>query len=471
MSPEQARGRAADKRSDIWAFGCVFYEMLAGRRAFEGEEVSDTLASVLKSDPDWTALPATLPAPIRALVEGSLKRDRRDRIADISTARFLLNQPLTPSPATNDTRLSRQPVWKWAALLATGAVIGAGAVAGVRAWRPASAPPPITRFSFTLPQGQQLNLPRLAIAISPDGTRIAYSANDRLFVRTMADPEPRPIPGSELAIGPAFSPDSQSLVYWSDSWLKRIPVAGGVPLALCKVGPGPSSLSWDDNGILFPQPGTGIMRVSPNGGKPEVVIALSTGDGLAHGPQMLPDGDTMLFTLAQVGETANLDRWATARIVMQSLKTGRRQTLIESGIDARYVPSGHIVYAVGGTLFARPNRPEEARTYRRTGACRRRRAPRVGGARQRKCPLRVLQYGIARVPPRSQCGGNPEPVSVRSKRSGGGIETPAGSVRFPSRFPGRQTRGIRIDRREGSVRRDLPSLGNEFVHPDHVWRQ
>ena len=125
MSPEQAKGRGADKRSDIWAFGCVLYEMLTGRRPFAGEDVSDTLAAVLRSDPDWNALPSTLPASIRSLIEGSLKKDRRDRIGDISTALFLLNQPHGASTAALVSQPSRQSVWRYAVLVVVGVAIGA----------------------------------------------------------------------------------------------------------------------------------------------------------------------------------------------------------------------------------------------------------------------------------------------------------------------------------------------------------
>ena len=156
MSPEQAKGRAADKRSDVWAFGCVLYEMLTGRRTFEGDEVSETLASVLRSDPDWTALPRETPAPIRALLEGSLKRDRRDRIGDISTARFLLTQPAASTQPTPSTPPTGQVFWRRATLVALGVTIGAAAVASL--WRPQhSISAPITRFAFALPQGPAFN--------------------------------------------------------------------------------------------------------------------------------------------------------------------------------------------------------------------------------------------------------------------------------------------------------------------------
>ena len=355
MSPEQAKGRAADKRSDVWAFGCVLYEMLSGRRTFEGEEVSETLASVLRSDPDWTALPRETPAAIRALLEGSLKRDRRDRIGDISTARFLLTQPAaSPGPAAA-APTPGPALWKRAALVALGVAIGAAAVASL--WRPQhSTSAPVTRFSFPLPQGPAFNPLRQSVAISPDGTRIVYFADGRLYMRLLSELESRPIPGTEQASNPAFSPDSRSLAFWSDSVLKRVDVGGGAPVPIYRTGPAPSGMSWSETGILFSQIGTGILRIAPDGGaKPELLVPLTSDDGLAHSPRLLPDGRTLIFTMTTdigVGTTGN--RWDNAQIVVQSLTTGSRKTIVQPGTDARYVPTGHLVYALGNTVFARP---------------------------------------------------------------------------------------------------------------------
>lgn len=353
MSPEQAKGRPADKRSDVWAFGCVVYEMLTGRRAFPGEDVSDTLAAVLKSDPDWNALPPTLPASIRSLVDGSLKKDRRERIGDMSTARFLLNQPYAVSTATRVGQPS-PPLWRRAALVVVGVAIGAAAVAGMWQLKPSSAGP-VTRFAIALPPGQQLTLQRQAVAISPDGTHIAYTAEGRLYLRAMSELEARAIPGADNSITPVFSPDGQSLVIFSlpDAALKRIAVSGGVPVTLCQTRAA-NGISWGDGGILFALPGTGIMRVSPNGGKPEVLVGLDGSEGYVNDPHMLPDGGGLLFTIAQATAASAGDPWENARIVVQSLKTGARKTLIEGGADARYVPTGHLVYALRGTLFAVP---------------------------------------------------------------------------------------------------------------------
>jgi serine/threonine-protein kinase len=350
MSPEQARGRQADKRSDVWAFGCVLYEMLTGRRTFEGEEITDTLASVLRTDPDWAALPS-LPPFVRTVVDGCLKKDRRDRIPDISTARFLLSQPHTmpvgPAPGVRD-----RPAWRRAIPVLAGAAIGAAAITAVPQLTPRPAAP-VTRFAFTLPQGQQFTVPRQALAISPDGARVAYAAEGRLYVKPMSELEARAIPGTDGAVNPVFAPDGQSLVFWADSQIRRIAVGGGVPVNVCPIGLAPAGMAWDRHGLVFAQAGVGIMRVSPEGGKPSVLVPMDGSVGRAQGPQMLPDGSTLLFTIAPE-EAGEDDLWDTAQIVVQSLRTGERKTLIDGGSDARYAPTGHIVYALRGTMFAVP---------------------------------------------------------------------------------------------------------------------
>ncbi|MDO8680153.1 MAG: serine/threonine-protein kinase [Acidobacteriota bacterium] len=200
MSPEQAKGRVADKRSDVWGFGCVLYEMLTGRRAFTGEDRSDTLAAVLTGEPDWNALPPHVPSAVRALIHGCVRKDRKARIGDISTALFLLGQPKAVEPAAPVTRPLPPPVWRRAMLVLAGALIGA-AIAAAVLWRREPQPPSqVTRFSFALPQGQQLTVALRAVAMSPDGTRLVYSADGRLFLRSVSEFEARAIPGANPGV-------------------------------------------------------------------------------------------------------------------------------------------------------------------------------------------------------------------------------------------------------------------------------
>ena len=352
MSPEQAKGRVADKRTDVWAFGCVLYEMLTGRRAFEGDDVSDVLASVLKTDPDWRALPASLPVAIRELLDGCLKKDPRERIADISTALFVLKHPRSMESPVPPRQAGRRSMWTAALLMAVGIVAGAAGAALISKRAPLGAAP-VTRFAFRVAEGREMFVSRPSLAISPDGSRIVYSAGGRLFLRLISEFDSRPLPTPDPAIHPVFAPDGQSIVYWSDPGLKRIAVTGGVPVTICQTTPAPFGISWANDAILFVEPGVGIRRVSANGGVPVTVVRVTPADGLAHGPQLLPDGDTLLFTLARV-ETPSGSFWDKGQIVAQSLRTGTRKILIERGSDAHYVRTGHIVYAIEGTIVAVP---------------------------------------------------------------------------------------------------------------------
>jgi eukaryotic-like serine/threonine-protein kinase len=358
MSPEQARGKSVDKRADIWAFGCVLYEMLTGKYAFEGEDVSDTLASVLRSDPAWTALPADLPQPLLTLVRRCLSKDPQLRVSQISVARFIFSEldHLTLSPPA--VTLAVGPSWRRWLPAATALTLSATIVMlGVRALRITPPPAVVSQFSLSLPKGQSFTgATRQFVTISPDGTRIAYVANQRIYLRSISELEPHAIPGIEgkqNLINPMFAPDGASLAFFElpSNDLKRIPISGGTTSTIASGVGLPCGASWGPDGILIAEafPPNGIVRVSPGGGVPTRVADVASGER-ACGPQLLPGGDKVLFTLAKVAE----QDWDQAQILVQSLANGSRQVLIEHGSDARYLPSGHLLYAVAGTMFAVP---------------------------------------------------------------------------------------------------------------------
>ena len=442
MSPEQARGKPVDKRADIWAFGCVLYEMLSGRRAFGAEEVSDTLAAVLRGEPDWAALPSDVSPGLRMLVRRCLEKDRQKRIADISTALFVIGEPAIVAPAASaapaPVTLPRPPIWRRAMpFLVTALVVGA--LAGGIAWnlRPSASPSTIVRFPLTLAAGQDFtNDGRQVVAISPDGTHVVYVANSELHLRSMSDTAARPIAGtSGVPLSPVFSPDSRSIAYWSadDAAIKRISINGGTAVTICPAER-PFGITWNADGILFGQGRAGIMRVPASGGKPETVVTVAEGE-VAHGPQLLPDGRTVLFTVAPVVGT---DRWDQAKVVVQSSGSEERKTLIEGGSDGRYLPTGHLVYALGGTLFAVPF---DVRRLQLTGQP----VPVIVGVRRAIAP--DVNTGAAHVSVSS--GGSlvyvPGPASittahrelVRLNRTGGAepLKLPPGPYEFPRISP------------------------------------
>jgi eukaryotic-like serine/threonine-protein kinase len=362
MSPEQAKGRAVDKRSDIWGFGAVLYEMVSGQRAFKGEDVSDTLAAVLRQDVDWAALPEATPAALQRLMARCLERDPRRRLRDIGEARIVLDDPVARVATVESTSAaappiaSPRPLWRRAIPVLAAAIVS-GALAGLATWtlKPSVAPA-VTRFAVPLGDGQNFSATgRHMLAISRDGSQIAYvAAPGLLHRRSMSALDSKPIQGLDgvqTAISPAFSPDGRWLAFYAavDGTLKRIPVTGGTPVTICAAD-NPFGMSWEsDDTILFGQGRKGVMRVAANGGTPEVIVKPADGE-LLHGPHMLPNGH-VLFTSAKTG---GLDLWDKANVVAQSLTTGERRTLLPGGSDGRYVQTGHLVYATSGTVFAVP---------------------------------------------------------------------------------------------------------------------
>ncbi len=358
MSPEQAKGRVADRRSDVWAFGCVVFEMLTGKRVFEGEDVSEILAAVLRAEPDWNALPPDLPPGIRILLKRCLERDRSARIPEVSTVRFMLHDALVQPQAADTTPIVApplRPLWTRALPVALISIV-TGALGVTAAWYLKPSPSPkVTRFAVSMPDAKLAltGIGRHTVAISPDGSRMVLVVANRLYVRSMTEFEAKPITGAEAAgsvTEPAFSPDGQSVAFFatSDNTIKRVAVSGGAPFTVCPAT-NPYGINWDETGIVFGQNDEkAVLRVSPNSGTPETLVTLKDPER-AHGPQMLPGGTHVLFTLATNQAS---DRWDKADIVVQSLKSGERKRLVTGGTDARYLPTGHIVYVLGGTLFA-----------------------------------------------------------------------------------------------------------------------
>jgi serine/threonine-protein kinase len=343
----------------------VLFEMLTGRRAFDGEDMTDVLGAVVRLEPNWASLPADVPPAVRTLIQRCLVKDRRQRVSDISAARFVLNE-LGNIGAPAGTAVRVRSGWRRILPAATAAVLTAIIVGGA-AWVlwPVPGRPLFAQFSFPLPAGQYFSgTSRQVIAISPDGRNVAYVANSRIYLRAIGELQPREIPGTEskglALVNPMFAPDGESIAFieLAPPTLKRVSISGGPvsTIASLESAGAPNSATWGPAGILIAsrRSGGGIFRVSHEGGVPERLIGVGE-DEEAYGPQMLPDGRTILFTLAQNPDDDG--RWDKARIVAQSLTDNTRRVLIEGGSDARYLPSGHLLYAVGGTMFAVPFDP------------------------------------------------------------------------------------------------------------------
>jgi serine/threonine protein kinase/Tol biopolymer transport system component len=357
MAPEQAKGRSVDKRADIWAFGCVFYEMLTGRRAFEGDDATEILASIIKGSVELERLPADVNPRVRELIGRCLEKDPRQRIRDIGDVRYELDRIAADPSGSRSTRPPSSGPAATRRLMPVAAAAAITAVAvGAAVWALKPAPVdarPTVRFTYT-PQSQFRNTGRHVVAVSPDGRYFAFNTADGLYLRSLDAPEARVIAGTEPVLtSPSFSPDGQWLVFFSGEQLRKIPVTGGAAVALCQAT-NPFGVSWaPDNTILFGQP-AGVMQVAANGGTPELIIAAKPGEQV-DSPQMLPGGRWVLFTVTRA--TGPM-RWDGAEILAHSLETGERRVLRQGGHDARYVPTGHLIYAVGDSLVALPFDPE-----------------------------------------------------------------------------------------------------------------
>ncbi len=363
MSPEQARGKTVDKRADIWAFGIVLYEMLTGRQAFGGTDISLTLAAVLKTDLNLDALPDDTPLGLRRVLRRCIQKDRAQRSRDIGDVRLELDEALA-APVEDDETLATAPiaqpsVWQRPMSIA-GIVLLAVVVTGIVVWSMTQPDPPlVVRMPIPLGANESFsNTGRNLVAISPDGSHIVYAANLGLSLRPVDQLEATPLAGTSEGSGvgvpgarnPFFSPDGQWVGYHVGDQLRKVSISGGAPITVGEIGTGIFGASWGADGtILFGQGAGGIWRVPGTGGTPEQVIAVEDGD-LAYGPQALPGGEWVLFTLRPSGTSA----WDAAQIVAASVTTGERQVLVEGGRDGRYVGTGHLVYALNNVLFAVP---------------------------------------------------------------------------------------------------------------------
>jgi Tol biopolymer transport system component/predicted Ser/Thr protein kinase len=357
MAPEQAKGKPLDKRVDIWAFGCVLYEMLTGRRPFDGEDVTDTLAAIVRGDPDWSALPANTPATVRTLLRRCLEKDRRERLPDIGAARLELKEARATDVA--EAGVVKPPaaasaVVPW--IVAAVAILGA-IVAGTYALLTRPAPDTRVFKSVIVPPSPLSGAPALRLAISPDGRRLAFVAPDAagttmLWVRPLDSTVPQPLAGTTNARAPFWSPDSRSLAFIADGRLRRIDAAGGPILTICNALDTPPGTWNRDDVIVFSGFRGPLARVYASGGAPVAVTELTPGIGerIQHMPFFLPDGRHFLYT-AGTGGSRSLG------IYVGSLDTKKTVPLLTAGSNAAYA-NGYLLYLRDTTLMAQRIDPD-----------------------------------------------------------------------------------------------------------------
>jgi serine/threonine-protein kinase len=350
MSPEQARGKAVDKRTDVWAFGCVLFEALTGRRAFTGETVTDVLAAIIEREPDWHLLPAGTSATLTRLLQRCLEKDPKRRLHDIADARIEIDDALE-APAAQAAKAHTRPrrlniaLWTLAGLIAGGILVGFG----IR-FATTTVPSAVTRFTITLPPHLVLRDP---MALSPDGRTLVYAATDdsgpRLYRRTLDTLESVPIRGTEGGFAPFFSPDGASVGFSALRALKRIPLQGGVAATVHEESRILGATWLPDDTIVFGS-SPGLVRIPASGGEVHQITVLDRGKGEVehHSPVAVSGGRAVLFTVHSGARDAQ-------RIDVVSLQSGER-TPVTQGSGAQFLPTGHIAFAFQrtGSLWVAP---------------------------------------------------------------------------------------------------------------------
>jgi Tol biopolymer transport system component/tRNA A-37 threonylcarbamoyl transferase component Bud32 len=369
MSPEQARGYEVDRRSDIWAFGVILYEMLAGARLFEGQTTSDVMAAVLRHEPDWDGLADTVPPHLVQICSRCLVKDPRQRLRDIGEARIALGggsntfigSPVEPAPAAAAPAAPNRRGWAVSALL--GAALIATAALGLNGTLgPDPEPPAMVRASVATPDYVGLHLTATApgpVAVSPDGRSLAFTGQDStghalLYIRHLDEPEAKPISGTRDAAYPFWSPDSRSLGFFSAGELRRVDVSGGPIMTVCK-GENPKGGSWnaDDQIIFAPSHASTIHIVSANGGEPEPVTGFdaSKRDRSHRFPEWLPGGRDFIYLAVTSSSGSAVNEDSELRLVERDEGVDRVLAVCQTNAD---YADGQILYVYDDILMARP---------------------------------------------------------------------------------------------------------------------
>jgi eukaryotic-like serine/threonine-protein kinase len=353
MSPEQAKGRAADKRSDIWAYGCVLYEMLTGRRAFDGDHISETLANVLKAEPDWHALPAQTPEPVRRLLRRCLTKDPKARAADASIARIeiddLQKDTQVDGAMLNHVRRYGRERLGW---IVAGCLLLVAIASLVFAFAQFRQPAPdIQPIRFTISAPENATMSGVPAVISPDGRRLAFVATtagrSQIWIRSIDVTSARPLPGTENADYPFWSPDSRSIAFFAAGKLRKVDASGGPALTLCDA-PAARGGAWSRDGVIVfaPTVPSALYRVSSSGGTaaPLTELDLANGEISHRDPMFLPDARHFLFFVQGTEGKQG--------IYLGSLDSKDRPLLLAGTSSGAYAPPGYLLFVREGTLMA-----------------------------------------------------------------------------------------------------------------------
>ncbi len=352
MAPEQAKGRPADKRSDMWGFGCVLYEMLTGTRTFEGEDVSDTMAAVLRAEPDWTQLPAGLSPALETFIRRCLTKDRGQRVVDAGAALFVLNDLTAPAAAARP----RQAQSRVRMIVVAAAVLLAATLAAAGTWFVMRSDPlRVVRFDVTPPPEAALTVGPAGInlVISPDGKRIVYHARHKsanaLDIRSLDTGESVSLPQTEGVIHASFSPDGSQLAFFKAGKLYKLAIDARVLTALADVSDG-NGISWGETEtIVFTRPGPkgGLFRIAAGGGVPALIAAPDTKAGEQDylSPELLPGGATAVFVV-RIASGGN----SRLSIAARALASGEQKIVMDSGVSPRFVRDGYLLFVQGSVL-------------------------------------------------------------------------------------------------------------------------